>query len=187
MLAGFLVSLGMEGYAKVQRVCFYIGMAALAVVMLIMLFGSQTGFASSFNTASANLFGTTANYAQVTAGGAAVVPNLGFTPFFGPTPLLLIPFLCFWILWPNWGATLYGEVRGASDFKRVMSGMMWGLWVTIVIAIVFILLATKFFGWQWFNAGEPRLLGLRSTASGSRRSRSGATRRCWRASTSTAP
>src|SRR6266480_2768721 len=29
-LAGFLVSLGMEGYAKVQRFCFYLGMVALA-------------------------------------------------------------------------------------------------------------------------------------------------------------
>ena len=45
VLAGFLVSLGMEGYAKVQRVCFYIGLAALALVMVIMLFGSRAGFA----------------------------------------------------------------------------------------------------------------------------------------------
>ena len=27
LLAGYLVSLGMEGYAKIQKVCFYIGMA----------------------------------------------------------------------------------------------------------------------------------------------------------------
>ena len=152
-LAGYLVSIGMEGYAKVQRVCFYIGLAALALVMLIMLFGSRSGFQSSFNLATHNLFGTHGDtYGQVFKdAGAKVVPNLGFSPFFGPS-LLLIPFLCFWILWPNWGATLYGEVRGASDFKRVMNGMMWGLWVTIAIAVVFILLAARFFGWQWFNA-----------------------------------
>jgi APA family basic amino acid/polyamine antiporter len=88
-----------------------------------------------------------------TANGGVIVPKLGFSPFFGNT-LLLVPFMCFWILWPNWGATLYGEVRGASDFKRVMSGMMYGLWVTIAIAIVFILLATKFFGWNFFNAAN---------------------------------
>jgi amino acid transporter len=82
-----------------------------------------------------------------------VVPDLGFSPFFGDT-LLLIPFLCFWILWPNWGATLYGEVRGASDFKRVMGGMMYGLWVTVAVAVVFILLASKFFGWEFFNAAN---------------------------------
>src|SRR5207244_10215184 len=34
VVAGFLVSLGMQGYAKVQKYCFYIGMAALAAVML---------------------------------------------------------------------------------------------------------------------------------------------------------
>ena len=41
VLAGYLVSLGMEGYAKVQKVCFYIGMIALAIVFVVMLFGSR--------------------------------------------------------------------------------------------------------------------------------------------------
>jgi amino acid transporter len=128
-------------------------------MFVIMLFGSKAGFASAFNQEAANLFGAKGNvYAQTIAtahtnNGGAIVPNLGFSPFFGDT-LLLIPFLCFWILWPNWGATLYGEVRGASDFRRVMSGMMWGLWVTIAVAVVFILLASKFFGWQFFNAAN---------------------------------
>jgi APA family basic amino acid/polyamine antiporter len=119
------------------------------------LFGSRTGFASAFNSASADLFGAKNAYAATikAAGGPGVVPDLGFSPFFGDT-LLLVPFLCFWILWPNWGATLYGEVRGASDFKRVLGGMMWGLWVTIAVAIVFLLLASKFFGWQFFNAAN---------------------------------
>ncbi|MBI3648284.1 MAG: APC family permease [Actinobacteria bacterium] len=155
VLAGFLVSLGMEGYAKIQKYCFYVGLVALGIVFLVMLFGSRTGFASAFNQESSHLFGAKNAYAQTftDAGGTKVVPDLGFSPFFGDS-LLLIPFLCFWILWPNWGATLYGEVRGASDFKRVMGGMMRGLWVTIVIAIVFLLLATKFFGWQWFNAAN---------------------------------
>jgi amino acid transporter len=155
VLAGFLVSLGMEGYAKVQKYCFYLGMIGLGIMFLVMLFGSRTGFASAFNQESSNLFGVNNAYAQTLkdAGSATVVPALGFSPFFGDT-LLLIPFLCFWILWPNWGATLYGEVRGASDFKRVMSGMMWGLWVTVAVAVVFVLLAAKFFGWQWFNAAN---------------------------------
>jgi APA family basic amino acid/polyamine antiporter len=155
-LAGLLVSLGMEGYAKVQKYCFYLGLVALALMFLVMLFGSRSGFRSAFNQESANLFGTGGDtYAKTMelAGGAKVVPDLGFSPFFGGS-LLLIPFLAFWILYPNWGATLYGEVRGASDFRRVMSGMMWGLWVTVAIAVVFVLLAAKFFGWQFFNGAN---------------------------------
>src|SRR5438034_2503051 len=155
-LAGVLVSLGMEGYARIQRTCFYIGMGGLVFIVAVMLFGSHAGFVSGFNRSASSLFGVHGAYgatiaAAHKANGGAIVPNLGFSPFFGNT-LLLIPFLCFWILWPNWGATLYGEVRGASDYKRVMGGMMYGLWVTIAIAALFLLLASKFFGWQFFNA-----------------------------------
>ena len=159
LLAGYLVSLGMEGYAKVQKICFYIGMVALLIVFLIMLFGSRTGFEAAFNEEAANLFGASGNVYQQTIqtaetnNGGPIVPSLGLTPFFGPS-LLLIPFLCFWILWPNWGATLYGEVRGASDFRRVLGGMMWGLWVTVAVALVFVLLAAKFFGWEFFNGAN---------------------------------
>lgn len=158
-LAAVLVSLGMEGYAKIQKVCFYLGLAGLAVIFLVMLFGSRSGFESAFNQEASNLFGASGNAYQQTIelgqtnNAGPIVPDLGFTPFFGDS-LLLIPFLCFWILWPNWGATLYGEVRGAGDFRRVMSGMMWGLWVTVAIAFVFVLLSAKFFGWEFFNAAN---------------------------------
>jgi APA family basic amino acid/polyamine antiporter len=153
-LAGLLVSLGMETYAKIQRYCFYVGMAALALMLLVMLFGSRAGFESAFNQEASKLFGVSDAYAKTQQlAGPQVVPDLGFSPLLGGS-LLLIPFLTFWILYPNWGATLYGEVRGASDFRRVLSGMMWGLWVTIAIAVVFVLLASKFFGWQWFNAAN---------------------------------
>jgi basic amino acid/polyamine antiporter, APA family len=145
----------METYAKIQKYCFYLGIAALALVFLVMLFGSRSGFESAFNQEARNLFGASDAYAktQELAGGAQVVPDLGFSPLFGDS-LLLIPFLAFWILYPNWGATLYGEVRGSSDFRRVTSGMMWGLWVTIGIAVLFVLLAARFFGWQFFNAAN---------------------------------
>src|SRR6266542_2241891 len=99
-LAGLLVSLGMEVYAKVQKFCFYLGIAALALVFLVMLFGSRSGFQSAFNQESSNLFGASGDtYAKTLqlAGGAKVVPDLGFSPLFGGS-LLLIPFLAFWIL-----------------------------------------------------------------------------------------
>jgi amino acid transporter len=163
LLAGFVCALGMEAYAKIQRYCFYVGLAGLAVIAVVMLFGSRSGFESAFNSQATALFGTGPNaYAETIkfAGGPGALPaSIGLTPFFGQS-LLIIPFLCFWILWPNWGATLYGEVRGASDFKRVRNGMMYGLWVTIAIAIGFLLLASKFFGWDFFNAGNVNFINF---------------------------
>jgi hypothetical protein len=62
--------------------------------------------------------------------------------------------MLFWLLYPNWGATLYGEVRGSSDFRRVLNGMLGGLWFTIALGVVFVLLAAKTFGWEFFTAGN---------------------------------
>ncbi len=64
----------------------------------------------------------------------------------------MIPFMLFWILYPNWGSTLYGEVRGSGDFRKVLRGMLGGIWVTAGLAIVFVLLAAQTFGWVFFNA-----------------------------------
>ncbi len=158
VLAGVLVSLGMEGYAKVQRFCFKFAIGGLAVMFIILLFGSRSGFQSAFNSEAASLFGAKGDvYAQTiqvaARGNGYSAAGLSLTPFFGAS-LLLIPLMVFWILWPNWGATLYGEVRGAGDFKRVMNGMMWGLWVTVIGSVVFVLLASKTFGWQFFNAAN---------------------------------
>ena len=102
LLAGYLVSLGMEGYAKVQKVCFYLGMAALAVIFLVMLFGSQSGFQKRFQRGvgepvrrppemciSRRSTCGTANGGP--PGRARVHPGPRATPADRPVPLLLDP------------------------------------------------------------------------------------------------
>ena len=68
--------------------------------------------------------------------------------------LLLIPFLFFFNLWSNWGATLYGEVRGASDFRKNIYAMGGALIVTTIVAVIFFLLFAKTFGWSWYKAAN---------------------------------
>lgn len=163
-LTALLVALGMRGYAKVQRVCFYLGGLVLLIMFLVMLFTSRGTFISAFNSAAHHLFGGKGNVYGKTitvaakGNGYAAPTHLGMSPFFGQS-LLLVPFLCFWILWPNWGATLYGEVRGASDLRGVLRGMMSGLWVTVLIAVAFLFLAQKTFGWQFFNSANMNYWG----------------------------
>ncbi|HEY7942711.1 MAG TPA: hypothetical protein VID25_12245, partial [Candidatus Limnocylindrales bacterium] len=146
-----LVSLGMAGYARIQRWSLYVGLIGLAVMFVLMLVSSQTDFQAAFDKASSSLFGVSGAYnAIVTAGAGA---NTDLAPFgIGSGTFVLIPFMMFWILYPNWGATLYGEVRGSSDFKRVLRGMLAGTWVTVVLAIAFLVLAAKTFGWAFFSS-----------------------------------
>jgi amino acid transporter len=68
--------------------------------------------------------------------------------------------MMFYLLWPNWGTTLYGEIRGASDFRRVFSGMFIGLWTTVALSVVLLLLFAKTFGWSFFmNVNASQNLG----------------------------
>ncbi len=161
-LVTVLVSLGMAGYARIQRLSLWIGLAALAVMFVLMLVSSQDTFRAAFDREASSLFGVSGAYqatldAETGFGYAlADLDPLGF----GPGTFLLIPFMMFWILYPNWGATLYGEVRGASDFRKVLNGMLGGIWVTVGLAVVFILLAARTFGWVFFQSTNVNFLDV---------------------------
>jgi APA family basic amino acid/polyamine antiporter len=154
-LAGILVSLGMAGYARLQRWCFIGGMIAFAVIVVLLLVNSRQTFINSFNLEAQKIFGVSNAY-QGTQSAAASLAKDGYTPTplgFGPLgpTMLLVPAMMFFLLWPNWGSTLYGEIRGASDFKRVFIGMFSGLWLTVILTVVFLLLVAKTFGWDFFQ------------------------------------
>jgi basic amino acid/polyamine antiporter, APA family len=162
-LAGVLVSVGMAGYARIQRWCFLGGLIAFAVIAVLLLTHSHQQFISSFNSEAHSLFGVKNAYGATQAAAAKdgyVAPKLGFGPL-GPT-LLLVPAMMFFILWPNWGATLYGEIRGASDFKRVFMGMFSGLWITVALAVIFLLLAAHTFGWAFYQDSNAASYNLNS-------------------------
>ncbi len=151
-LAGILVSLGMSGYARIQKWCFIGGMIGFAVVVVLLLFNSHASFVSSFNLEAHKLFGVNNAYhaTNVAAAKAGYTTSpLGFGPLW-PT-MLLVPAMMFFILWPNWGATLYGEIRGASDFRRVFTGMFTGLWITVALTVIFLLLVAKTVGWDFYQ------------------------------------
>jgi basic amino acid/polyamine antiporter, APA family len=152
----FVVTVGMETYAKIQKACFWIGLVGLGVVCALLLFASQQDFQNAFNREATSLFGAPAGAYQATIDAAS---KGGFTghnfSFFslGPT-LLLLPFLAFYLLWPNWGATLYGEVRGSKEYRKPFFSMFWGLWVTVALVGLVILLTAKTMGWQFYNAAN---------------------------------
>jgi APA family basic amino acid/polyamine antiporter len=157
VLAAAVVSLGMEGYARFQKACFWGAIVGLAVMFVLMLANDRADFQQALNRAAADLFGGQGDVYTETIRQSAdygyTPPAFGVTPFFGAS-LLLIPMMAFYLLWPNWGATLYGEVRGAGDFRRVFNGMFWGLWVTVALSAVFFLLAARTFGWDFYMAAN---------------------------------
>jgi APA family basic amino acid/polyamine antiporter len=150
-LVAFYIAIGMKWYSRIQKYCFWIGIAGLLIVFAFLLFGNQASFRSGLEEQAPAIFGADANVydATVTAGqeAGAVSPLWGGT--LGAI-FLAIPYLVFFNLWPNWGATLYGEVRGATDFKRNFWGMGSALIITTVLGAVFFLLINKTISWDWY-------------------------------------
>ena len=149
------IAVGMKWYARVQKICFWGGMIGLAAVFLLLLFGSNQAFVSNLNAIAPQMFGADASqdlYQATLAAGeeagtvASPLSNLAFG-----ASLALIPMIVFFNLWPNWGSTLYGEVRGASDYKRNFWGMTAAVIVTAVLAVIFFLLIGKTLGWDFYN------------------------------------
>ena len=151
-----VITLGMEGYARIQKFCFWLGMAGLLVMIGLLLFSTHNAFVSAFNREAASLFGATGDAYQKTVAAAAKggTSGVSFGTFGIGATVLLLPFLAFYLLWPNWGATLYGEVRGAKEYRKVFNAMFWGLWVTVALVAVILLLIVKTIGWDFYSAAN---------------------------------
>jgi APA family basic amino acid/polyamine antiporter len=164
LLASVFISLGIRTYARIQQFCFYGGLLGLAFMFVLLLVNSKADFISALNTQSQEVLGTGPNAYQGTidAADAGTATGVGEISALSGV-FLLIPFIVFFNLWSNWGATLYGEVRGASDFRKNIMAMGGALIATTILAVISLLLFAKTFGWDFYNAanngywGQPAL------------------------------
>jgi APA family basic amino acid/polyamine antiporter len=153
--ASVLVALGIRAYARFQRLCFWVGVLGLAVMFVLLLVHSKSSFISHFNKQADDVYGTGPNaYDAVLKAGTNGYDPSGVASFAFSATILLIPMLFFFNLWSNWGATLYGEVRGASDFRKNIYAMGGALIATTIAAVIMLLLFAKTFGWDFYNASN---------------------------------
>jgi len=148
------IAVGMKWYARVQKFCFFGGMIGLVMVFALLLAGNNETFVNNLNSIVPNMFGAKAMdlYKETLVAGEAagtVTAPLGNLAI--GASIALLPMMVFFNLWPNWGATLYGEVRGASDFKRNLLGMVMAIIVTTALALVFFILIARNIGWDFYN------------------------------------
>jgi amino acid transporter len=155
IFAAVVIALGMKFYARVQKIMFYVGVLGLLTFFLVLLFGSHASFVSGYNHYSSVLTGAKGNsYAATIAAGtkAGVAPVFSKVAFV--SSFALIPFILFFNLYPNWGATLYGEVRGAADFKRNIRAMSYSLIANSVLAILALVLIGKLMSDVLYNSAN---------------------------------
>src|SRR5437660_392420 len=155
-----LVTLGLYGMSFVYAIpdgqlLLAVLLTGVLVTFLVMTYAQLVS--AMPRAGGGSLFGASGNAYQATIaasteGGGPT--GIGFGSFGITSTFLLLPFLAFYRLWPVWGATLYGEVRGAKEYRKVFSAMFWGLWVTVALVAVIILLIVKTIGWDFYYAAN---------------------------------
>src|SRR5690606_10328449 len=150
IVSGFIM-LGMKTYARIQKFSFYGGMLGLLIVIVLLLTGSPEAFKAGLEANATSMFGAAPGVYDATVQLGTEAGAI--TPFAGGSlsvVFLVIPYMVFFNLWPNWGATLYGEVRGATDFKRNMAGMGWALGITTLLGIILLFSIRNTMGWEFY-------------------------------------
>ncbi len=158
-LATYLVAVGMKAYANFQKWALWIGLAGLAVGAILLIVTSKASFIAAFNREMFSQFGVREAYSATIKGAGEGMPSSMFAGTLKDT-FKLIPVMAFWLLWPVWGATLYGEVRGAKDFRKNIYQMGGGLLAAVAIVLVFLGLVTKTMGWNFFEASANGYMGV---------------------------
>ncbi len=157
VLAFIYISIGMRWYARIQKCCFFVAAVGFVLMLTLLLAKTNAQFVAGFNHYVSSLFGgdgvnayqqilmqtKEAGYTPVAWSNMAIVPSLA-----------LIPMLLFWNMWSNWGATLYGEIRGAGEFRRNLGGMVSALLSVTALAILFFAVLNKTVGWEWYHAAN---------------------------------
>jgi amino acid transporter len=124
------------------------------IVFGLLLFNDKATFIAAFNANVPELYGLPAGvdyYANTIAAGQAAGAAFGDLGVIAlGASMAMVPMMTFFNLWPNWGSTLYGEVRGATDYKRNFWGMAAAIIVTAGLALVFFALINKTMGWDFY-------------------------------------
>lgn len=152
-IAAVFVSLGIETYSKIQRWSFYLGMLGLALVFVILALASKSDFVRTFDMQALRLFGDSEAYAKtLSAARTAGVSPILHQPLAAAVrdTILLLPYIAFFLLWPNWAAPLYGEVRGTGEFRRVFAGMAGAVLLSVGVTITFLALVRKTAGTEFY-------------------------------------
>lgn len=150
-IVSIFIALGMKTYARIQKFSFYGGMLGLLIVIVLLLTGSPDAFRAGLEANAVELFGAQPGVYEATAAlGASAGASLPLVGGGLGLIFLTLPYLVFFNLWPNWGATLYGEVRGATDFKRNIVGMGTALGVTTLLGILLLYAIGRTIGWDFY-------------------------------------
>jgi amino acid transporter len=145
----FFCGVGMKWYARIQKWLFYVGIIGLCLFVGGFLATRSAAFTQTFNSWFSSRLGITYQ-GIITQVSGTQFASLSST--YVSASFALIPMLLFWIMWPVWGATLFGEVRGAGDWGRMFKVFESALIAAGVAAILLLLMFSNTMSYVFYQS-----------------------------------
>ena len=137
---GLINVLGLRLYVLIQRYVFWVGMACVAIVLVMLLFTSHEDFVTNLNSFMAENYGVQDTYDKVIQLGGTTDTSFSLW-----ATILAAVFFSLFLAFPHWGVMQGGEIKragslrnniyaiaGAEVFSFVVIAIFAGLLVSIV-------------------------------------------------------
>jgi basic amino acid/polyamine antiporter, APA family len=149
--AAWINILGLRTYAIWQRYWFWAGMVCLGIVLIILLFSSQSDFVGNFNSFMLKNYGLHNAYQTTIARGGSQ-PSTTFS--FGTTVLAAV-IASFALIYPAWGVQQAGEIKRANNLRANMWSIVGAeVFSFVIVAILGALLVSRIGGHFLYAAGS---------------------------------
>jgi amino acid transporter len=149
--AAIINLVGMVWYRRAQKVCFYVGIVGLAVMILMFLTTTQAAFEQGFNNFCTTVFALEPGMYQnmmtiAQANGYSPSPNVGWESFVVVIPLAMT------FMFMAWSCYNAGEIKGAGGFKSQILQVVVAEIVAIIIGLVLYTSIAHMVGDSWYKA-----------------------------------
>jgi amino acid transporter len=148
--AAFVNIRGMRLYALLQRWFFALGIGTLLIVLIALLFTSQSTFINNLNSFMASHYHVNHAYAQVIAKGGSTN-----TSFSLQQTLLAVVVASFALIYPAWGVQQAGEIKRANSLQANTFAIVGAeLFSFVIVAITAALLVSRVGTQFLYSAGS---------------------------------
>ena len=151
---GLINVLGLRLYVLIQRYVFWLGMACVAIVLVMLLFTSQTDFVTNLNTFMVDNYGVNDAYDKVIKlGGTAD------TSFSLWATILAAVFFSLFLAFPHWGVMQGGEIKRAGNLRSNILAIAGAEVFSFVVIAIFAALLVSIVGSDFLFASGGLFFG----------------------------
>jgi APA family basic amino acid/polyamine antiporter len=127
---------GMSTALRLQRFCYFISLIGVGFAIIQGLLYDKATFLARFNAVQSQLGGAVYDDIVKAAHNAGFIPDFSFSWY---QTLALMPLVWLVLAWVMWGLLNLGEVKEATNFKKMTAAVLGSLWFNTILMLLVVI------------------------------------------------